>query len=210
MGMLNTHEDGPVLRSAFPMSLHSDVDAGLSVMPLAEHRTMPTGRQVRIGSEEISILGRIYHREPSQGLSDLTQLQKRIVSSLYTRHHDGFVRERHVGQILEADHPWIPVFVLQLLGEYVIQIGQTIANRVATLPQETYRTFAHANPDYMSALRSRIVSYWSEYYRGTPLSTYAGYRALEELGLWKGPEGKRILTRAVAKFDPDDEPAERT
>src|ERR1700738_4820844 len=35
-----------------------------------------------------------------------------------TRHHDGFVRERHVREILDADHPWVPLFVLQLLGAY--------------------------------------------------------------------------------------------
>jgi hypothetical protein len=193
--MLKTHEDGPLLRSAFPMGLCADVDAGLSVMPPAEHRAVQTDRRVRIGSEEVAILGRIYHPEPSQGLSDLTRLQKTILSSLYTRHHDGFVRERHVRQILEADHPWVPAFVLQLLGEYVVQIAETITNQVATLPQQTYRTFAHANPEYMRVLRRRVVSYWSEYYRATPFQEYAGYRALDELGLWDGPEGRRILGR---------------
>jgi hypothetical protein len=86
------------------MGLRADVDASLSVMPPAEHRTMETDRRVRIWSEEVAILGRIYHPEPSQGLSDLTRLQKTILSSLYTRHHDGFVRERHVcaGEVLPA------------------------------------------------------------------------------------------------------------
>ncbi len=205
-GMLKTHEDGPLLRSAFPKVLRADVDAGLSVMPTAEHRAMLTDGTVRIGSEEIAILRRIYHPEPTPRLSDLTRLQKTILSSLYTRHHDGFVRERHVHEILYADHPWVPVFVLQLLGEYVVQIGQTIARHVATLPQETYRTFAHANPEYMSALRSRVVSYWSEYYRATPLREYAGYRALDELGLWDGPEARRILMRPVGNPRPTDEP----
>jgi hypothetical protein len=177
------------------MGLRADVDASLSVMPPAEHRTVESDRRVRIGSEEVAILGRIYHPEPSQGLSDLTRLQKTILSSLYTRHHDGFVRERHVRQILEADHPWVPAFVLQLLGEYVVQIAETVGNQVATLPQQTYKTFAHANPEYMSLLRRRVVSYWSEYYRATPLREYAGYRALDGLGLWDGPEGRRILGR---------------
>lgn len=206
MGMLKTHEDG-LLRSAFPTGVQADVDACLSVMPPAEHWTMQTDCRVRIGSEEVAILGRIYHPEPSQGLSDLTRMQKTILASLYTRHHDGFVRERHVRDILEADHPWVPAFVFPLLGEYVVQIGQTIASHVRTLPQQTYRAFAQANPGYMNALRSRVVSYWSEYYRETPLAEYAGYRALDELGLWDGREGRRILRRTVGKFKSDDEPS---
>ena len=75
-------------------------------------------------------------------LEDLTNLQKEILSSLYTRHHDGFVRERHLRQLLGVDEPWLPPFVIRLLGEYVVEICELIADRVGAMPRETYAKFA--------------------------------------------------------------------
>lgn len=35
---------------------------------------------------------------------------------LYTRHHDGHVRQRHLARIIEVTDSWIVPFVVQLIG----------------------------------------------------------------------------------------------
>ena len=123
-------------------------------------------------------------------LEDLTNLQKEILSSLYTRHHDGFVRERHLRQLLGVDEPWLPPFVIRLLGEYVVEICELIADRVGAMPRDTYAKFAMENPDYIGLTRRRVVSYWACYYRAMPIEQYPAYRAMSSLGLWTGSEAR--------------------
>ena len=43
------------------------------------------------------------------------------------RHSDGHVREECLLQIVAVDRPWLAPFVVQLLGEYVIEIVEVIA-----------------------------------------------------------------------------------
>ncbi len=174
------------------------------VMPQAQHPLHKTDLQVEVEGEKVAVLGRLYAPEPTTGVSSLTPIQRLILSALYSRHHDGFVRERHVRQLLDVDHVWIPPFVVLLLGEYVVQIGQVIAERVSGLPRQTYIDFARVNPDFMRLTRSRVVSYWWEYYSSVPLREYPGYRSLQDLGMWDGPEGRRWLC------DPGFEPGSAT
>jgi hypothetical protein len=196
--------DAAGLRAAFPAALGSSVDAVIAVMPQPQHPLTKTDLRALVGDEELAVLGRLYVLEPTTAASKLTPIQRLILSALYSRHHDGFVRQRHVRQLLDVDHAWIPPFVILLLGEYVVQVGQLIADRVADLPRQTYIDFARANPAFMRVVRSRVVSYWWGYYGHVPLREYAGYRALHDLGIWDGPEGRRWLPR------PRPEPPART
>lgn len=70
-------------------------------------------------------------------------------------------------------------FVLQLCGEYVIEIGRDIAEYASgSLPTDpsmldAYRRFWRDNPEFVSLTHARVASYWNEYYRGTlPLNEY--------------------------------------
>jgi hypothetical protein len=85
-------------------------------------------------------------------------------------------------------------FVIQLLGEYVVEISERILERLDELQLETYRRFAAANESFMRLTRDHVVSYWACYYRAQyRLPTYPPVRILMELGLWNGREGRRRL-----------------
>jgi hypothetical protein len=78
-------------------------------------------------------------------------------------------------------------FVVQLLAEYVVEISESVLERLEELQPETYRRFAVANESFMRLTRNRIVSYWACYYRvGYRLPAYPPVRVLMELGLWNG------------------------
>jgi hypothetical protein len=84
---------------------------------------------------------------------------------LGSRHHDGYVRERCVKKLLELDDEWIVPYVIQLLGEYVMEIAQHIERALPALRAEHYAKFLSENEDYFAKTESRAISYWNVYYR---------------------------------------------
>ncbi|WP_145043526.1 hypothetical protein [Mycobacteroides abscessus] len=73
-------------------------------------------------------------------------MQRTILGCLYTRHYDGFVRQQWVRTILDAEHLWVAPFVIQLLGEYVPEIIDDIAEALRARPAEPYGRFITENP----------------------------------------------------------------
>ena len=179
------------LRSAFPRTLSVDVEAALKVIPESQHR--PSDHDigpVAIGGEQLLIPCRIYSPEPNPNLvAVLSETQNRVLDSLYTRHHDGFVRERYLQRLLDAVDVWIPPFVLQLVGEYVVEIIQVIAARIPSLRNDRYFRFASENPAFISLTRQRVTSYWNCYYRFRypRLSDYLGFKVMNALQCWEEP-----------------------
>jgi hypothetical protein len=186
----------PVLRSAFPAGLKSDVDAVLTAMPPSLGYERVSGPQVSIGGERIELLSRLYSPEPPDDATrQLNDRQRLILSCLYSRHHDGYVRERHLLR-LQGDDPWLPHFVLQLVGEYVIEICQAALDRVDAIPRASYETFAAENEAFVALVRRRIVSYAREYHRSMDFVDYPAYRFMTSLGLWEGLEERRSIRRS--------------
>ena len=57
-------------------------------------------------------------------------------------------------------------FVIQLIGEYVIEILQDIYKRIDKLGTENYRKFLIENPDFFITTKQRVSSYWDCFHRG--------------------------------------------
>lgn len=73
--------------------------------------------------------------------------------------------------------------MVQLLGEYVIEIVELIAS---TIPQATVQNladFARENPKFMALTRQRATSYWDCYFRRhfPSLQTYPAMRTLNAI-----------------------------
>ncbi|MBJ8340983.1 hypothetical protein JGU71_19025 [Antrihabitans sp. YC3-6] len=163
------------LASAFPESIRGDARAALSHLPPAEHAAMcsiaTTNSAVRwpqlsVGGEVVDIPTRQYH--PVVSLDGALPRYRPILACIYTRHNDGFVRQQALRAVFESDEPWTAPFVVQLLGEYVLDIVADVA-RVVTDPPDS-RTIAYArfladNPEFSILTRARAASYWNEYYR---------------------------------------------
>jgi hypothetical protein len=153
-----------------------------------------------VNGEPVSIPKRIYNPEPPARLAaELSRTEMLVLASIYTRHHDGFVRQRWLARLLAADQAWAAPFVVQLLGEYVIDICHDIeafARTETTDPQALHHhlsTFLDDNRAFAALTRQRAISYWSRYYRSLHCSrdTYPALTALSMLS-----DSPRALTSA--------------
>jgi hypothetical protein len=155
------------LRRAFPGHLGAEVEAVLAVLPAGPPPTDWDIGPIELGGERLSIPDRIYQPElvSSRSLSETSQ---RVVAALYTRHHDGSVRERHLRSLLAAREPWIAPFVVQLLGEYVLEIVEVIAEAHAAeqlLEHPAFRDFARESRSFIELTERRAISRWSQLHR---------------------------------------------
>lgn len=155
----------PLFR-AFPASIHNDVSFVLERMPSeGSVHTVAIG-PVSIRGESLTIPSRIYHDEPgSVSVSAVQTRHKVILDCIYSRHHNGFVREKHLRSLIHSTEFFVPPFVVQLLGEYVIEMQQFLAEHIDRFKEEPYATFVAENPAFMELTRKRIISYWDCYYR---------------------------------------------
>jgi hypothetical protein len=202
---------------AFPARL-APVVTGI-VASLPEARLPPAGSVTEsntrswpglvVAGEPVVIPHRIYNPSPSFW-RPLGHLEKLVVAGIYSRHHDGFVRQRWLSMLLDADEPWVAPFIVQLLGEYVIEICYDIARfALSGLPGHSalhrhLSAFLRDNPCFAELTRQRAISYWNCYYRYRHLSQDM-YPALVALSVLSGggttwhltsdrPEPDRSLT----------------
>ena len=142
-----------------------------------------------LAGDPVEIPYRIYNPVPPTDLAQGGSEAAVAIDCLYTRHHDGFVRQRALQRILASDETWTIPFVVQLLGEYVIEICEDIRHYAETdLPQrpemiQELQSFAANNPGFIVLTRQRATSYWQSYYRRPHLyrDTYPGLLALTML-----------------------------
>lgn len=166
------------LITAFPVELASDVEAVLAVMPAPRLQPLASFPVV-VAGQQVSIPGRLYNDEPSPvAMASLSPRQRQLLHCLYSRHCDGVVRQRHLEGIVAATDPWVVPFVVQLVGEYVLEILVVICGGLRDLATPgtrghvAYGQFVVDNPAYFARTQRRVVSYWSCYYRGA----YASFR----------------------------------
>ena len=150
---------------------------------------------VQVEGEWFNIPSRIYEPEVlAHAANILPEANRAIVACLYTRHHDGFVREREVLKILPVNEPWVPPFVVQLAGEYVVQIIEQMYANVDLMPLDCYARFAADNPGFIDLTKARAISYWDCYYRRDfpQFGHYPGFQFLNALGLWEPRTSRRL------------------
>jgi hypothetical protein len=165
------------LPRAFPISLHE------SALELASFLDQPVPYQsvfsANVEGEAVVIPYRIYD-DPCSGknLVGISSLQLELLHCLMTRHHSGLVREQHLAHILCLPNPWIPPFVVQLIGEYVIEILNVIHKNLYKLDAPLYRRFLAENRIFFSTTKQRVMSYWDCYHREYPKEYYVGFQII--------------------------------
>lgn len=165
---------------AFPVFLKQEAEALDQVIgQLCQARVeMHRFIEVRVGEEELIIPYRIYDLGYETAFDYLSETQSLLYSCLLTRHHDGHVRQRQLERILSVHAPWIVPFVLQLTGEYVIQILETVEAHLPKFDPALYGRFIRDNQAYFQTTQARMISYWNCYYRHSYKcqSDYVGFR----------------------------------
>jgi len=169
--------DNSGLLRAFPAALREDALKLISVLP--ETSLSAHSFSVEIGEDTVSIPYRIYHDPALIDSASLTQTQDELLACLLTRHHSGFVREEYLPKVLGCNHEWAPPFVVQLVGEYVVEIIRAIGDGIDHLDPGLYRTFLIRNPAFYETTKQRVMSYWNCYHRAERRGDYAGFRVLE-------------------------------
>jgi hypothetical protein len=156
------------LSLAFPAALRPTVSALTAGWDSGAHRHY--SYTVTFAGETLTIPSRVYY---FQGIlwnigGERTPLERDIAWCLGTRHHSGYVREECLRRMLAAPQPWMAPFIVQLIGEYVVEIVEPIAAALPTLAPEmqaALAAFVRDNPRYLKTIDSRAVNYWSYGYR---------------------------------------------
>jgi hypothetical protein len=169
------HQSNIEFARAFPAAVHDDALTALAALP--ETPWPARTFTVTVASEGVSL--RIYHNPALIKMTELTSLQQEIISCLLTRHHDGIIREEHLKRIIRSNHVWIPPFVIQLIGEYVVEILDVIHQNLTSLDTSTYGHFLRGNPRFFSQTKQRVASYWDCYYRNHKRSEYVGFKLVD-------------------------------
>ncbi|MCF3106007.1 hypothetical protein IPZ58_31205 [Streptomyces roseoverticillatus] len=191
------------LSSAFPHAFAGDVEHVMAVTPDA---TMSSNGlfQVEVRGESLTIPTRIYNDVPStESIRALTVTQQTILHCLYTRHHDGRVRQRHLEQVTGSNEPWVAPFVVQLAGEYVVEILEAISRTLPdlTVPHSAqrriYGDFIARNLAFFARTQRRVASYWSCYYRWKYpwFATYPGSPLMEAFRAAASEQSGRVTPR---------------
>ena len=136
------------LRAAFPSAAAADVDLALAI--IEEDRRGPTDHDVGrlvVNGEPLHIPARIYSPDPEpRSIAGLTAPAQTILHCLFSRHHDGRVREAHLREVIPSPCAWAPPYVIQLVGEYVIEIVNVVLENLGYLRQKTYARFVAREP----------------------------------------------------------------
>jgi hypothetical protein len=152
---------------AFPAALAECVKNTVQLLaPGQMHAPSGPVISVRLATESLSIPYRVYY-DKQQLLNCLNSSGDipLIALCLGTRHYDGVLREQCLRRLLVVAEKWAAPFVIQLLGEYVVEIVQPIHERFLERVEERYLDFFRENVEFCEYLRCRATSYWNEYYR---------------------------------------------
>ena len=181
----------PDLVEAFPESLHSHVRAVLAVIPgTAQPRSAADIGSITLNGRPLRIPARIYLPEPDwREIDSLAAVERSIAACLYTLHHDGHVRQRALERVATLDQMWAAPFVLQLLGEYVIELVTGAASLLQGPPKDAFVVFLRENPEFLELIAQRATSYWNVYYRTQfrKREDYPAFPAIATLRQWLYP-----------------------
>lgn len=116
----------PTWHDAFPPHLDTLVDQAAAVLPPAEiensgpihignsgHSWQPP----RVDGYPVQIPARMYNdASPLLADQDTGGIQPLILACMYSRHHDGFVRQKAVARLLGSNHDFVAPYIVQMLG----------------------------------------------------------------------------------------------
>jgi hypothetical protein len=115
---------------AFPADLKPDVTRLAMLLNPPWDMSASKGFAVSCGGEVIHIPYRIYRPAMSEGqFAALSPVERSIAACWFSRHHDGYVRERFLRALPAFDSPWIIAYVVALSGEYVVELLNSIWER---------------------------------------------------------------------------------
>lgn len=185
--------------NSFPVEFMTEVQKVIEIIPIriSESRLVNNGSlnnlihkneyQIYLGSDKLTIPYRVYFDEPNiYREKNLTENESCILNCIYSRHGDGYIRQKRFGKLVSSKSRLVVPFAAQLLGEYLISILELIDEHVNESTINNYSKFAKENPKYWDTTKSRMVSYWDAYYRykEPKLKKYIGSILINRIEQW--------------------------
>lgn len=146
------------LLAAFPLDLGERVERAVLALPVPFYPCSSDD----IGS--ITWCGRVLRIPHRVYFAGHPPIADTVMAAILTRHHDGHVREAAVRVALQEPQPWVVPWVMQLLGEYVIEIVEVVEAHQERLLREDARAFVRANPAFVALTQQRATSYRNAYH----------------------------------------------
>ena len=171
------------LIKAFPNDCEKEIRSLFHKVKLIAEHEMHDSFAVTLENERLHIPYRIYFKEVSE--DNLNENELILLNCIFTRHHNGFIRQKSLEKIISSEKLFVTPFVFQLLGEYVVQIIDVINDNLNERMIENMKMLAEENPAYLQLTKQRIMSYWSCYYRSysSKKEDYVGFKVLNKLNL---------------------------
>jgi len=190
------------LSKSFPSELKSQLTEVFHSIPFDENKTTnfynqqhtvsglisKNGFKIILNDEKCQIPYRVYFNAPKKNKErKLNQTQKDILNCIYTRHHNGRIRQQSLNNLSKSNSYWITPFRIQLLGEYVYEIYETLSEQLSDEILDNCKRFLEENPEFANKTKDKLISYYGIYYK------------------WKHPKfrnylGREILDRINQKF----------
>jgi hypothetical protein len=181
---INIEDELKRLKTSFPKNLENEVANLLSLIKINTKHSAYWGYEFNLENNPFEMPSRIYweeHRlmEP-KGLS---QTSRTILACIMTRHHNGYVREKHLNNIIGSDEYWTTPYLVQLLGEYVVEILDLVLDNFDRINTTHLKNFVLENELYWYTTKQRIASYWDCYhkYKNQPKGDYVGFKLISRI-----------------------------
>ncbi len=172
------------LQTSFPKTLENETINLLSLITINSEHSAHWGYEFILEKNQLEIPSRIYweeHRlmEPM----DLSHTSKTILACILTRHHNGYIRERYLKYIIDSNEYWTIPYLVQLLGEYVVEILELIWVNFHKINTLHLSSFVLENEMFWYKTKQRIASYWDCYYRNNNKSKedYVGFKLIKRI-----------------------------
>lgn len=179
-----TENNLDTLIKSFPIELKEDVEIVVEFLNSKKLRIHTyLEKEIFINIETIYIPGRIYTAENLK-INEiiLSEKQQTILNCLYLTHNDGYLRQQKLELLKDKYDDFVIPYKMKILGEYVIEIITDLEKHINEKSIKNFIKFINENPNYWRLTKSRIVSYWGEYYRHTSkLKDYVGYKIIKKL-----------------------------
>jgi hypothetical protein len=120
---------------------------------------------VRLNKEYIKIPYRIYINEvEDETIQDLNEIQKTILYCLYSRHYNGFVRQKYIKKLLYKNDRFIAPYIIQIIGENISEIMEGI-DKYIDINVENVTEFLAYNLYFWKDIKGKVQSNWNLFQR---------------------------------------------
>lgn len=178
------------ISKVFPLRLKDDVELVMNKISSTSYSSISTTftfdlfTTYQLEDEQVDIPYRMYYKELSDTvLKTFNETQFKILCCLYTRHDDGYVRQKYLEKLFDMIiEEWEIPFIVKLCDEYVLEILELIYNKLSNRTNDDIKQFCKYNEDIIHNGYERMMSYWNVYYRhkGYLFRSYIGRKIFRE------------------------------